>query len=47
MILAVVGVKLTGDRSTQRRERGWEAGAISIALLAAGWAVGFAELGLL
>ncbi len=47
VILAVVGVKLMGDRSTQRRERGWEAGAISIALLAAGWAVGFAELGLL
>jgi 4-hydroxybenzoate polyprenyltransferase len=45
--LAVVGVVVVGDRSNARRERGWEAGAIGLGLLAAGWAIGFAGRGLL
>ncbi len=43
--LAGVGVWAVGDPSSARRERGWEAGAIGIGLLAAGWAIGFAERG--
>lgn len=42
-----VGAVVVGDRSSVRRERGWEAGAVGLALLAAGWAIGFAERGLL
>jgi 4-hydroxybenzoate polyprenyltransferase len=41
------GAVAVGDRSSARRERGWEAGAVGLALLAAGWAIGFAERGLL
>jgi 4-hydroxybenzoate polyprenyltransferase len=42
---AGIGVWAVGDPSSARRERGWEAGAIGIGLLAAGWAIGFAERG--
>ena len=41
------GAVAVGDRLSARRERGWEAGAVGLALLAAGWAIGFAERGLL
>ena len=47
MILTVVGLVLVGDRSSARRERGWESGAIGLGLLAVGWAIGFAGRGLL
>ena len=43
--LVGVGAWAAGDPASARRERGWEAGAIGIGLLAAGWAIGFAELG--
>jgi len=44
-VLAGVGAWAVGDPSSARRERGWEAGAIGIGLMAAGWAIGFAERG--
>ena len=46
-VLAALGVVVVGDHSSARRERGWEVGAIGLGLLAAGWAIGFAERGLL
>jgi 4-hydroxybenzoate polyprenyltransferase len=43
----VVGLMLAGSPSAARRERGWEAGAIGLGLVAAGWLGGFASRGLL
>lgn len=40
-----LGLGLAGSEAADRRERGWEASAIGIGLLAAGWAVGFAAAG--
>lgn len=40
-----LGLGLAGSDSAGRRERGWEASAIGLGLLAAGWAVGFAAAG--
>jgi 4-hydroxybenzoate polyprenyltransferase len=41
------GLVLAGSAAAGRRERGWEAAAVGIGLLAAGWAIGFAGRGLL
>ena len=41
------GLVLAGSDAAARRERGWEASAIGLALLAAGWAFAFAEAGLI
>lgn len=43
----VSGIVLVGAASPARRERGWEASAIGIGLLATGWAIGLAGRGLL
>jgi 4-hydroxybenzoate polyprenyltransferase len=43
----VAGLVLVGSSAADRRERGWEAAAVGLGLLAAGWAVGFAGQGLL
>lgn len=43
----VAGLVLVGSSAADRRERGWEAAAIGLGLLAAGWTVGFAGRGLL
>jgi 1,4-dihydroxy-2-naphthoate octaprenyltransferase len=40
------GLVVLGTPSVARRERGWEATAMGIGLLAAGWAIGLAERGL-
>ena len=47
--LALVGsgLVLAGSDAAARRERGWEASAIGLGVVAAGWAIGFAEAGLL
>ncbi|MEO8230330.1 MAG: UbiA family prenyltransferase [Chloroflexota bacterium] len=47
--LAVIaaGLVLAGSSSGARRERGWEAGAIGLGLVAAGWVLGLAGRGLL
>lgn len=41
------GLVLAGSASPARRERGWEAAAVGIGLLATGWAIGLAGRGLL
>ncbi len=46
-LLTGVGTWLAGSGRAAVRERGWEAGAVGLALLAAGWAIGFARAGLL
>ncbi len=45
--LLALGIVLAGSNAAPRRERGWEASAIGLGLLAAGWALGFTEAGLL
>jgi len=47
LVSMVIGLILVGSSAADRRERGWEAAAVGLALLAAGWAVGFAGQGLL
>ncbi len=47
IVAVAVGLVLGGVESPARRERGWEASAIGIGLMAAGWALGFAGRGLL
>jgi 4-hydroxybenzoate polyprenyltransferase len=42
-----IGLRLVGALDAGRRERGWEAGAVGLGLLAAGWALGLASRGLL
>ena len=46
-VAVAVGLVLAGSVSPARRERGWEAAAVGIALLATGWAIGLAGRGLL
>ncbi len=46
-VLSGIGARLAGSPRASVRERGWEAGAVGLALLAAGWALGFARAGLL
>ena len=46
-VLTGIGAWLAGSARASLRERGWEAGAVGLALLAAGWAIGFARAGLL
>lgn len=43
--LTAIGLVLAGSDRATLRERGWEAGAVGLALLAAGWAIGFALAG--
>jgi 4-hydroxybenzoate polyprenyltransferase len=47
LALVGAGLVLAGSSSGARRERGWEAGAIGLGLMAAGWVFGFAGRGLL
>ncbi|MDP9483544.1 MAG: UbiA family prenyltransferase [Chloroflexota bacterium] len=47
LALVVAGTVLAGSPSGVRRERGWEAGAIGLGLVGAGWLLGFAGRGLL
>jgi 4-hydroxybenzoate polyprenyltransferase len=44
--LLVVGVAAARGRDPERRERGWEATAVGVGLLAIGWAIGFLDRGL-
>ena len=46
-VLSGIGTWLAGSPRASVRERGWEAGAVGLALLAAGWALGFARAGLI
>ena len=43
--LTGAGVGLAGSDAPARRERGWEASAIGLGMLAAGWTIGFAAAG--
>lgn len=43
--LVAVGLVLAGSTAASRRERGWEASAVGLSLIAAGWVVGFAVAG--
>lgn len=47
-ILAIAaGILLTGSGGPERRERGWEAEAVGVGLLAAGWVAALADAGAL
>jgi len=45
--LLLLGLGLAGSTSGARRERGWEAGAVGLGVIAAGWVLGLAGRGLL
>jgi 4-hydroxybenzoate polyprenyltransferase len=47
IVLLVIGLVVAGSGTASRRERAWEASAIGLGILAGGWALGFAQAGLL